>query len=158
MDKLSEINEYIKNLKIKKSFFGGYDKTEVEMRFEELLVMFKKCLEEEREIHNSKLAEYESKIQTSQMMFNEINKKLCTVMEEQREMEKEKEQMKSAYKEYCTNILQQYSESLRTLSSEFTQILENISNLQQNMIEMDVFDKIVIGIEEKEIEQIEINE
>lgn len=158
MGKIKEISNYVDEMRIKKVLFGGYDKTDVEMKIGELQVIFEKCMAEEKEAHNAKLAECESKLQTSQMMFNEMNKKLCKLMEEQREMEKEKEKMRGAYKEYCASILQQYSESLRTLSSEFTQILENITNLQQNMIETDIFDEMVMGLEEKNIAQIEAEE
>ena len=142
MDKLHEISAYIADLKIKKVLFGGYDKTEVEMKFGELLAMFKKCMQEEQDLQKKLASEYEQKLNTSQMLMNEMNKKLCAMMEAQKEMENEKEKMKDVYKEYCSNILQQYSDSLRALSTEFTQILENITNLQQNMIEMDVFDEI----------------
>jgi len=142
MDKLHEISAYIADLKIKKVLFGGYDKTEVEMKFGELLAMFKKCMQEEQDLQKNLASEYEQKLNTSQMLMNEMNKKLCAMMEAQKEMENEKEKMKDIYKEYCSNILQQYSDSLRALSTEFTQILENITNLQQNIIEMDVLDEI----------------
>lgn len=152
MDKFQEISEYVDGLKIRKTLFGGYERTDVEMKFSELLILFKKCLEGEQENQKKQIAEYENKLQTSQMLVNEMNKKICALMEEQKDAEREKEKLKGAYKEYCTNILQQYSDSLRTLSSEFSQILENISSLQQNMIEMDIFDEMEVKIEEKEPE------
>lgn len=149
MDKLREISSYLDGLKIRKTLFGGYDKTDVEMKFGELLVLFKKCLEEEQSQQKKQIDEYETRLQTSQILINEMNKKLCSLMEEQKNAEKEKEKMKGAYKEYCSNILQQYSDSLRALSTEFSQILDNISNLQQNMIALDIFDEMEIRIEEK---------
>lgn len=149
MDRLQEISNYVDGLKIRKTLFGGYDKMDVEMKFSELLVILKKCLGEEKEEQKKQIAEYETKLQTSQMLINEMNKKLCILMEEQKNAEKEKEKMKGAYKEYCSNILQKYSDSLRTLSTEFSQILENISNLQQNMIELEIFDEMEVHIEEK---------
>ena len=152
MDKLQEISNFVEGMKIRKTLFGGYDKADVEMKFTELLVMFKKCLEEEQENHKAQIADCETRLQTSQMLVNEMNKKLCSLMEEQKQMEDEKEKMKNAYKGYCANILQKYSDSLRTLSTEFTQILNNITNLQQNMIELDLFDEMEVRIEEKEPE------
>ncbi len=105
---------------------------------------------EEKDVQKAQIEGYEKRIQTSQLMLTEMNKKLASLMEEQKHAADEKEKMKETYKEYCTNILKQYSESLRTLSTEFSSILENISNLQQNMINMEIFDEIEVHIDEVE--------
>lgn len=148
MEKIQEISKYVSNMSIRKTLFGGYDKNDVNAKMNELVDMFKKCLEEEKAFQQEQVETYEKRIQTSQLMLNEMNKKLASLLEEQKNSEEEKEKMKGAYKEYCTNILKQYSESLRTLSTEFSMILENISNLQQNMINLEIFDEIEVNIDE----------
>ena len=149
MSSMQEITEFVDNIQIKKTFLGGYDRKDVELKMNTLCAMFEKVLKDEREKHQAELNECEATIQTSKMLVTEMNKKLVTMTEEQ-------SKMKGVYKEYCSGILKQYSESLRTLSTEFTQILENITNLQNNMIELEVFDDIEVVLEEKE--QLEIEE
>ena len=62
--------------------------------------------------------------------------------------------MKQSYKAYCSNVLQQYSESLRTLSTEFSQILENVTNLQKAVVEAEAMDIFEVAEEEtKAIEE-----
>lgn len=143
MSSMQEITEFVENIQIKKTFLGGYDRRDVELKIDTLCAMFEKVLKDEREKHQTELNECESTIQTSKMLVTEMNKKLVAMTEEQ-------SKMKGVYKEYCSNILKQYSESLRTLSTEFTQILENITSLQNNMIELEVFDEIELAIEDKE--------
>ncbi|MEE1086725.1 MAG: hypothetical protein U0L05_06120 [Schaedlerella sp.] len=97
-----------------------------------------------------RIKDYEFQMQAAQMLMTELNKKLGNLSVEQRNVEQEKERLREVYKEHCSNILQQYSESLRTLSAEFTQILDNITNLQQNIIEADLMEEFYTEIEEKE--------
>ncbi len=159
MDKLQEISNYVGNMKIKKSFFGGYDREDVFVKMQELVNMFQEYAKEEQEKQKEVIKDYELRIETSQLLVAELNKKIAGLSAEQRNVESEKEQMKSAYREYCTNILQQYSDSLRTLSTEFAQIMENITTLQQNLIEGDILDSIEVKIEAKEtsaIEEVEV--
>ena len=142
MSSMQEITEFVDNIQIKKAFLGGCDRKDVELKMNTLCAMFEKVLKDEREKHKAELEECESTVQTSKMLVTEMNKKLVVMTEEQ-------SKMKGVYKEYCSSILKQYSESLRTLSTEFTQILENITNLQNNMTELEVFDEIELAIEEK---------
>ena len=130
MEKIQEISKYVGNMTIKKTLFGGYDKNDVNAKMNELVGLFKQCMEEEQAAQREQIESYEKRIQTSQMMLTEMNKKVAALMEEQKHAAEEKEKMKGVYKDYCTNIFKQYSESLRTLSTEFSMILENISNLQ----------------------------
>lgn len=142
MGNMQEITEFVDNIQIKKTFFGGYDRKDVEIKIDTLCAMFEKVLNDERQKHQEEIAECESTIRTSKMLVTEMNKKLVVMTEEQ-------SKMKGAYKEYCSAILKQYSESLRTLSTEFTQILENITSLQNNMVELEMFDEIELSLEEK---------
>lgn len=154
MDKLQEISNYVGNMKIKKTFFGGYDREDVAVKMQEIVNMFQEYVMGEQEKQKEVIADYELRIQTSQLLVAELNKKIATLSAEQKNAESEKEQMKSAYKEYCSNILQQYSDSLKTLSAEFTQIMDNITKLQQNLIEGDVLEAIEVKIEDEEVPEI----
>lgn len=145
MERLQEISEFVDNLKIKKTFLGGYDREDVFVKMQELIVLFQKCLEEEQERQKQVINDYERQLQTSKMLVKELNKKLSSLLVAQKNLEQENLKMKDVYKEYCSNILQQYSDSLRTLSSEFSQILDNITNLQQNIINTEMFE----GLEDK---------
>ena len=40
MDKLQEISNYVGNMKIRKTFFGGYDREDVFVKMQELVNMF----------------------------------------------------------------------------------------------------------------------
>ena len=151
MEKLQEISNYVGNMKIKKTFFGGYDRDDVIGKMQEIVNMFQDYLMEEKEKQKKVIEDYEFRVQTSQLLIVELNKKISNLSTEQQNAELEKEQMKSAYKEYCSNILQQYSDSLKTLSAEFTQIMENITMLQQNLIEGDFLDAIEVKGEALEV-------
>ena len=161
MDKLQKISDYVGNMKIRKTFFGGYDREDVISKMQEIVNMFQDCMMEEKEKQKEIIADYELRIHTSQVLVNELNKKIAALSENQKNAEAEKEQMKSAYKEYCSNLLSQYSDSLKTLSAEFTQIMDNITKLQQNLIEGDMLDAIEVKVEdvvEEEAEVIEVAE
>lgn len=161
MDKLQKISDYVGNMKIRKTFFGGYDREDVIIKMQEIVNMFQDCMMEEKEKQKEIIADYELRIHTSQVLVNELNKKIAALSENQKNAEAEKEQMKSAYKEYCSNLLSQYSDSLKTLSAEFTQIMDNITKLQQNLIEGDMLDAIEVKVEdvvEEEAEVIEVAE
>lgn len=158
MDKLQKISDYVGNMKIRKTFFGGYDREDVIIKMQEIVNMFQDCMMEEKEKQKEIIADYELRIHTSQVLVNELNKKIAALSEEQKNAQAEKEQMKSAYKEYCSNLLSQYSDSLKTLSAEFTQIMDNITKLQQNLIEGDMLDAIEVKVEDVEAVETEVEE
>lgn len=148
-EKFQEIIDYVGDVKIKKVLFGGYDKSDVTVKMNELMVKFEEYTKEQQEKQKAQLEEYEVKIQTSKILINELNKKLSALMLEQKNIEREKEKIQGAYKAYCSGILKQYSESLCTLSAEFSQILDNITVLQKNMLDTEIFDKIEVRVEEQ---------
>lgn len=155
MEKLQEISDFVDNLKIKKTFLGGYDREDVFVKMQELIVLFQKCLEEEQERQKEVIEDYERQLQTSKLLVKELNKKLGSLSVEQKNLEQENSKMKDVYKEYCSNILQQYSDSLRTLSNEFSQILDNITNLQQNIISAEMFEELEDKITTSHVELID---
>lgn len=158
MDRLQEINEYINDMKIKKAFFGGYDKEDVYKKIGVIVDLFRKFTEEQQEKQKELIEGYEKRLQASDMLNMELNKKLGNLAAEQKNVIEEKEKMKEVYKEYCANILQQYSNSLRTLSAEFTQILDNVTNLQKDIVDEDLFEKLGAEIEAEQIPELSEDE
>ena len=67
-----------------------------------------------------------------------------------KELQEKQVQMREAYKEYCENILQQYGTSLRSLSGEFTRILDDVVNLQKEIVSIDVYAGLDKALEVKE--------
>ncbi|MGF0102610.1 hypothetical protein [Bariatricus sp. SGI.019] len=158
MDRLQEINEYINDMKIKKAFFGGYDKEDVYKKIGVIVDLFRKFTEEQQEKEKELIEGYEKRLQASDMLNMELNKKLGNLAAEQKNVIEEKEKMKEVYKEYCANILQQYSNSLRALSAEFTQILDNVTNLQKDIVDEDLFEKLGAEIEAEQIPELSEDE
>ena len=158
MDRLQEINEYINDMKIKKAFFGGYDKEDVYKKIGVIVDLFRKFTEEQQEKQKELIEGYEKSLQASDMLNMELNKKLGNLAAEQKNVIEEKEKMKEDYKEYCAKILQQYSNSLRALSAEFTQILDNVTNLQKDIVDEDLFEKLGAEIEAEQIPELSEDE
>ena len=158
MDRLQEINEYINDMKIKKAFFGGYDKEDVYKKIGVIVDLFRKFTDEQQEKEKELIEGYEKRLQASDMLNMELNKKLGNLAAEQKNVIEEKEKMKEVYKEYCANILQQYSNSLRALSAEFTQILDNVTNLQKDIVDEDLFEKLGAEIEAEQIPELSEDE
>lgn len=151
MSSLEKIRSYINSLQIRKVLWGGYDREDVYIKMNGLVDVFRDYVKEEIETQElqrrkaemqlqqkkEEIEECERKLQESQLIVAELHEKLDDITSVQIATEKEMNEMKEAYKKYCTNILEQYSGSLKTLSVEFSKILDNISMLQQNIIEMD---------------------
>lgn len=162
MESLERIRSYINNIKIKKVLWGGYDREDVYMKMNELVDVFKDYVKEELteqeaqraqlrhelKLQKEQAEEYKVKLQESQAIVVELHTKLNQLTAEQIETENEMAMMKNTYKKHCSDILEQYSGSLRTLSTEFTKILENISMLQQNIVELEGIESIEIPTEE----------
>lgn len=150
MDKLREVNEYIDQMKLKKVIFGGYDKDDVYIKINNIIDLFQKCVDKYEEEEKSIIRDYESRMKEQDALISELKRKLETAEKEQKKTFAEKEKIKSAYKEYCSTILTEYSNSLRSLSLEFTQVLENVARLQKGLKENAIFNQIE-AIEDEEI-------
>lgn len=151
MESLERIKSYINEMNIKKTIIGGYDCEDVYNKMNGLMDVLREYIKEEMEENelqrkkaemqlmqrNEEVDEYKKKLTDLQSTVVELQKKLDTHTNEQSEAEKEMEEMKDIYKKCCSDILEQYSGSLQTLSAEFSKILENISMLQQNIVELD---------------------
>ena len=170
MAKFEKVINYINNVKIKKTFFGGYDREDVYVKMNEIVDIFKeymkdeqddqeaqrKEIEKELEKQKQQMEEYKMQLCGARALVEELNEKLSFLEVEKENAEKEKDKMKLIYKEYCSNILHQYSDSLHTLSSEFASALDNIAKLQQSIVDMEKMGKLeeldldIEAIEEKE--------
>lgn len=160
MESLEKIRKYINSIKIRKAIIGGYDREDVYMKMNELVEVFKEYVKEELESQNTQkdqiekeiekqraeIETYKKKLQESQTLVVDLNMKLNEITAEQATTLCEMEELKNTYKKYCSNILEQYSGSLRTLSTQFSKILENISMLQQNIVELDNIENIEIPV------------
>ena len=166
MESLDKIRSYINKMTIRKAIIGGYDREDVYIKMNGLVDVFRDYVKDEledKELQRRKIemqfqqqkeeiVEYKQKLQESESTIAQLQQKLDEFAKVQVETEHEMEEMKDTYKKYCSNILDQYSGSLRTLSTEFSKILENISMLQQNIIELDSIETLEIpvdSIEEK---------
>ena len=170
MAKFEKVINYINNVKIKKTFFGGYDREDVYVKMNEIVDIFKeymkdeqddqeaqrKEIEKELEKQKQQMEEYKMQLCGARALVEELNEKLSFLEVEKENAEKEKDKMKLIYKEYCSNILHQYSDSLHTLSSEFANALDNIAKLQQSIVDMEKFENLeelelgIEAVEEKE--------
>lgn len=170
MAKFEKVINYINNVKIKKTFFGGYDREDVYVKMNEIVDIFKeymkdeqddqeaqrKEIEKELEKQKQQMEEYKMQLCGARALVEELNEKLSFLEVEKENAEKEKDKMKLIYKEYCSNILHQYSDSLHTLSSEFASALDNIAKLQQSIVDMEKMGNLeeldldIEAIEEKE--------
>jgi len=148
MKKLQEISDYIGSMKIKKTIFGGYNREDVFVKMKEIVNMFQECMDEGQVEQKKLIEEYEHRLQASQLLVAELNKKVTILSQEQKRSAMEREQMKSAYEAYCEKQRQQYSESLESLSAEVLHIMENITNLQQRLREEDIREVIEVKVEE----------
>lgn len=120
----------------------------------------KKLLQQESRKQQEQLGMQQSEISKQQKQLSEQQEELAKrqkqieeLQEIQDHLEQEKISMKQSYKAYCSNVLQQYSESLRTLSTEFSQILENVTNLQKAVVEAEAMD--IFEVTEEETKAIE---
>lgn len=149
MDKLHEVTDYINQMKIKKTFFGGYDREDVYTNISMLVSLFQKCLKEYEEKEKALIEDYESRMRASELLTAELNKKVAELTEEQQNVIVEKQKMREAYKEYYENILEQYSGSLRSLSAEFAKILDNVTTIQKGLMEEDIYEGLDKALEMK---------
>ena len=215
MDKMQEITEYVNTMKIKKSFFGGFDREDVYVKLGVITGMFQKYIEEFQKSEEKQKEEYEQRLKASEKNIAQLQQRVGVLLSEkqsvlqeketalaekataieamdaaleenetekellkkksdeqqerlgaqeeelarqkdtieelkeiQQRLEHDKDTLSRTYKEYCSNVLQQYSDSLRTLSAEFSQILENVSNLQKAIVEAESME--IFEVEEQE--------
>lgn len=146
-------------MEFRKVLFGGYDKKEVQMALEMLkkeyeakMLSMKKEFEEKTE---SMQKEFDTKFEELQADYEKMQKDLSedihSLTSENEALILKQGRMKVAYKEYCENTLQQYANSLRALSNEFSQVLDNVVNLQKEIGSKDILGEMDRALEMKQM-------
>ena len=144
MSKLQELKEYMDQMKIKKALFGGYNKEDVQLKFDMVYAMFEKAMKDQEE----KEAE----------LISQFEERLSKLVEEKMKMEEEQVEMKNSYKACCENMLSEYKVSLKALSGEFSRILDNVSNMQKMIDEESIFEGLEHAFNEMDQEATNPNE
>ena len=128
-------------MEFRKVLFGGYDKKEVNMAID----MLKKEYEAKM---NAMKNDYEAKFDKMQ---KDLMEDIHSLTSENEALVVKQKEMRVAYKEYCETTLQQYANSLRSLSNEFSQILDNVVNLQKEIGSKDIFSEMDHVLEMKQV-------
>lgn len=146
MDKVQEIKKYVEMMKLKKVLFGGYDKEDVSKHVGHIIDMVQQYSEDCKRNEEEIIAKYQIRLEAMEMTIQALSMKLEHAVAEKDEAINEKEHLKGVYQEYCSKLLEKYSDSLKTLSGEFSKVIDNITTLQRDMLEADVAG--MFGIEE----------
>ena len=128
-------------MEFRKVLFGGYDKKEVNMAID----MLKKEYEAKM---NAMKNDYEVKFDKMQ---KDLMEDIHSLTAENNTLIAKQQEMRVAYKEYCETTLQQYAASLRSLSNEFSHILDNVVNLQKEIGTKDIFGEMDRALEMKQV-------
>lgn len=128
-------------MEFRKVIFGGYDKKEVQKALE----MLKKEYEAKM---NAMKNDYEVKFDKMQ---KDLMEDIHSLTAENNTLIAKQQEMRVAYKEYCETTLQQYAASLRSLSNEFSHILDNVVNLQKEIGTKDIFEEMDRALEMKQV-------
>lgn len=129
---MEDLKKYKDGLQFKKVLLGGFDKRDVQDKMNELYNMAGRNMAEQKE--------------KEEVLLKTISRQ----EEEIKDLQEKQVKMREAYKEYCETILQQYGTSLRSLSSEFTRILDDVVNLQKEIVSIDVYAGLDKALEVKE--------
>lgn len=139
-------------MEFKKVLFGGYDKKEVQKALEMLkkeyetkMLSMKKEFEEKTE---SMQKEFDAKFEEMQ---KDLKEDIHSLTSENEALVLKQGKMKIAYKEYCESTLQQYANSLRALTNEFSQVLDNVVNLQKEIGSKDILGEMDRALEMKQM-------
>lgn len=135
-------------MEFRKVLFGGYDKKEVQKAID--------MLKKEYEVKMTSMQkEFETKVEAMQADFdkmqNDLKEDIHSLTCENESLVIKQQEMRVAYKEYCETTLQQYANSLRSLSNEFSQILDNVVNLQKEIGSKDIFGEMDRALEMKQV-------
>ena len=128
-------------MEFRKVLFGGYDKKEVQMAID----MLKKEYEAKM---NAMKNDYEAKFDKMQ---KDLSEDIHSLTSENEALVIKQGKMKTAYKEYCETTLQQYANSLRALSNEFSHVLDNVVNLQKEIGSKDILEEMDRALEMKQM-------
>lgn len=167
MEKLNELKECKEKMILRSALFGGYNKQDVQDKINALYKLAEKNINEHHELEEALFAtvreqkahfeqqieelkvDFEKRQKASDFLIIELNKTISELTEENEDLVLKQGKMKAAYKEYCETTLQQYASSLRSLTNEFSQILDNVVNLQQEISSKDIIEEMDRALELK---------
>ncbi len=146
-------------MEFRKVLFGGYDKKEVQMTIDKLIKQYDVKIEEMNKTFEAKVEamskEFDEKLAAMQAdydkMQKDLNEDIHSLTSENEALVLKQGKMKTAYKEYCETTLQQYANSLRSLSNEFSHVLENVVNLQKEIGSKDIVEEMDRALEMKQM-------
>ena len=150
------LKEFKEQVQLKKVMFGGYDKKDVQLKFDIFYEMVERYMDEQKKEFEARIealtSDFEKKQQAAEFVVRELNQSVNSLTEENEALVVKQHQMKEVYKEYCENILNQYSTSLCSLSNEFSRIMDNVSNMQKEIMSKDINEGLNHALEMKGIE------
>ena len=146
-------------MEFRKVLFGGYDKKEVKKALDMLKKEYEAKMESMKKEFDTKvesmIKEFDKKLDSMQAdydkMQKDLNEDIHSLTAENESLVVKQQEMRVAYKEYCETTLQQYATSLRSLSNEFSQILDNVVNLQKEIGSKDIFGEMDRALEMKQV-------
>ena len=146
-------------MEFKKVLFGGYNKKEVQAFIDSMKKEYESKADTMKKEFESKVAtmekEFDEKIESMQAdydkMQKDLNEDIHSLTAENESLVVKQQEMRVAYKEYCETTLQQYANSLRSLSNEFSRVLDNVVNLQQEIGSKDIFSEMDRALEMKQV-------
>lgn len=137
-----DLREFKDQVQLKKVVFGGYDKKDVQLKFDVFYEMVERYMDKQKKEFDAKIAsltsEFEQKQKAAEILMAEMNENINSLTEENEAMVMKQHKMKEAYKEYCETLLQQYSGSLCSLSNEFTRLMGSVETLQKEIMSKDI--------------------
>lgn len=147
------LRKFKDQVQLKKVMFGGYDKKDVQLKFDVFYEMVERYLDEQKKEFDAKIealtTDFENKQKASDFLMVELNKNISSLTEENEALVIKQHKMKEAYKEYCETILNQYSSSLCSLSNEFSRMMDNVSNMQKEIMSKDINEGLTKALEMK---------
>lgn len=147
------LKEFKDQVQLKKVLIGGYDKKDVQLKFDIFYEMVELYLEEQKQEFEAKAdaltRNFENKLKEVDFLVVELNRSINSLTEENEALVIKQHKMKEAYKEYCETIMKQYSNSLCSLSNEFSRMMDNVSNMQKEIMSKDVSEGLTRALEMK---------
>ena len=136
------LKEFKEQVQLKKVLIGGYDRKDVQMKFDIFYEMVEIYIDEQKKEFEAKIdtltRNFENKLKASDFLVVELNRNISSLTEENEALVIKQHKMKEAYKEYCESILNQYSSSLCSLSNEFSRMMDSVSNMQKEIMNKDI--------------------
>lgn len=176
MGNLQEIRDNINQVPLKKVWFGGYSKEDVQMKMDMVYAMFEKVMKEQAEKEAGMLAEFETQLQAlreefestkrvSDILIGDLNRNINDLNVQNKMLEQEHVKLQDAYAALTIerNEIKQEQvkaeEEKTVLIEEKGVLLEEKQKLLQEQVQMkEANDMLVAENEQKVKEQAQMKE